>query len=139
MHKEKAKELKPLFDELRSTQLKEMELRNLIMKELRNYLADNGQFKSGDCVEVIDKDSDKILGLGFIGGTRLKFNLDPLEVKYITEKTSYLEDELEHIYYEVFAMKANGTASKKHFFETPHSMPAKKHKYSDFHLKLKQP
>lgn len=130
--------MKNIFDkysELISARAAVFKLENEILDEFKIWVESNRAFAKGEKVMVYEKGGgnrlDSPIGIGIIGGGYKLLDLSfPERVK---DFANFVSDE-GTIYYEVMAMKADQTASAKHFFGRPHTMPASKHKYSDYFI-----
>lgn len=124
------------FKELQSLTKRTWELQDAVDKEVSIFTQDNRELQKGDKVEVFLSHDNSSLGFGIIGAAKvfIKGN-DCIQVEVFSANAEEIEIELKRIFYEVFAVKKDGTASAKHFFDHPHYMPMKIDKYSDYYLK----
>ena len=123
------------MSELKSAKEAVREIEKCIRDEFRIHFVENREFLAGDIVTVFDSFNNQPLGNGVVGeGFR------SLDTDLNTDKTlSEFNQNNAEIYYDVMSLKNDGTASKMHFFNHPHTIPANKHKYSDYYIKkLKQ-
>jgi hypothetical protein len=119
--------------ELRSLLQQEDELKKEILLELKDYAETNRKFANGEIVLVCDRDTDREFGRGVVADVRTLINLDFFELNDYSDESKFNE-RIEHLRYEIYALKKDGTKSNKHFFHAPHYIGDIK-KWSDVYIK----
>ncbi len=107
-----------------------------IEKEIRaehiNHLHETKVLFAGDRVEVWAVNGGK-LGEGIVGGANMI--IEESMIKQLIDNPKKIQEHLDNILYEVFAIRKDDTVSAKHFFERPHCMTLTPDRMDDYYIK----
>lgn len=117
-------EMKAKSEELLSLYKTVQEKRRELKAMIGEYVAENRKFADGEDVLVCAKDGDHVFGVGRVVSAKsfLRYS-DIIDIEHY-ERYGDFEMELNHILYEVMAIKTDGTTSVKHFFGNPNFISA---------------
>lgn len=87
---------------------------------LKIYCESNRKFKRGEIVAVYKSRNDEKIGEAMVAECRTYIFLDAMFLKRYFIDPQKLENDIDEISYELFAIKKDGSASSKHLFDAPH-------------------
>lgn len=124
------------FKVLRKLQQETMTLQKEISDEVKIYITENRKVEDGEKVEIYDCHDNTFIGNAIVSGAFVIIDArDVLEVKKFSEKPEKILEELDNIYYGVYAIKIDGAKSKQHFSANITNLPTKRSSQSDFYIR----
>lgn len=106
--------IKQKYHELNDIRIKENALILEVNDILNQYITENSEFKVGDMVNVVETETEKVLGTGCVTEVTTKLRIDPFSTKYTVKDDSF-DDHISKFIYKVAELKKDGTPSSKLF------------------------
>lgn len=120
--------------ELHKIVLHAFSVRNEIEKLHAEYIKANRKFADGETVMVCNAITHKEIGRGMVASASTYLHLDFMRLKDYADIKKFNND-IDCMCYEIYAIKADGTMSSKHFVQAPHFMTDNIDKWTDYYIK----
>ncbi len=115
---------------------KEFTLRMEINDLLKAWVEKNRKFRKGQMVFIYSILTHEKVGKGIVDDAKTFIDFDPLTLNRYKSHAGEFDHDLNWIRYQIYAVKADGTKSLKHFFESPHYISDNNNdKYSDYYIR----
>lgn len=118
---------------------KALEMESEIRLELKDHAESNRIFHDGDIVEIFDALRGNKIGDGMVGDCRTSVFTDNFIERYLVDDTNEkLNKDINHLRYEIYAIKKDGTRAKHHYFQIPHFITTNKERSNDYYIRKKE-